>query len=74
MAGEIRELILYRGVQEICAAIGINKNDFIWMVENKGLPAWKVDTANGQTGWRALHTDLLEWVKKMRDENLNTER
>jgi hypothetical protein len=58
---------IYRGVKAISAAAGINRNQFSYYVRELGLPVWRYEKS---TVWMALPEDLVEWIKKIRDENL----
>lgn len=60
-----------RSIKQICMVAGINPKRMLYFVEEKGLPAFKID---GKGDWMALTCDLEEWLKKMRDENLNKHR
>jgi len=60
--------LVYRGAKEIAAAVGINYKQIRHYVDDKGLPAFRIDDAGH---WIALPDDLLRWVKKQRDQCLN---
>jgi hypothetical protein len=62
------EPIVISGAKEIGKAAGVSWQTLPWYVKNKGLPAWRID---GKGPYLALPDDLREWVRKMRDENLN---
>ena len=61
------EKIVVSGTRAIGEAVGINWQKLTWYIENKGLPAWRID---GKGNWMALPEDLRTWAAKMRDENL----
>lgn len=65
---EIDRPIVYRGAREIAAAVGINWKRMKHYVDNKQLPAFQVEDGGL---WLALPEDLLEWVRKQRNEQLN---
>lgn len=56
-----------RGTREISLYVGINYKNFCYFVDNKKLPAFKID---GKGNWIALKTDLVGWVETQRDIHL----
>ena len=67
MAGseDIRPMV-YRGAQEICAAVGVPWKEICYFVAEKKLPAWKID---GKGNWLALPDDLNRWIIQQRNAN-----
>lgn len=57
--------LVYRGVNEIARAVGINPKRFTYYVRELELPAFKVDT-NSKI-WLAFDEDLLCWIKKRKE-------
>jgi hypothetical protein len=53
--------IVYRGVVEISAAVGINRCRFKYYRITLGLPVFKAD--EGSKVWLATHDDLMIWVE-----------
>lgn len=56
-----------KGAAAICAAVGQNRKDIGRLVNEKGLPAFKLD---GKGNWIALPDDLAQWLRKERDRAL----
>jgi hypothetical protein len=63
----VKPCFVYNGAREICAAVGINWKEITYYVENKQLPAFKID---GKGNWLALPSDLEAWVLKQRNESI----
>lgn len=63
--------LVYRGKQEICAAVGISWQNMAYYIEKKDLPVFKID---GCKTWLALPDDLKAWVKVERDKKLKKKR
>lgn len=61
--------VLYRGAEEICQVIKVDRKKIPNLVKNEGLPAWQ--KKNGGV-YYALHEDLLKWARTQRDKYLNT--
>lgn len=57
--------LCYRGAKEICIAIGEDHKKLCTLVEKEGLPAFR---RNGKGTWRALETDLVQWLEIQRDK------
>lgn len=62
--------ICIKGARAICKAVGESPKDILWLVETRGLPAWKRE---GCGGWRALPEDLKRWVKAERTRELSAQ-
>jgi len=63
MAGEI----VVSGARAIGEAVGVNWKVLPVYVQEKGLPAFRID---GKGAWMALPDDLKKWAERMRDENI----
>jgi len=59
--------LVYKGAKAICSAVGVNWKEMTYYVSVKKLPAFKID---GKGAWIARPSDLADWVKTQRDENL----
>jgi hypothetical protein len=59
--------IVYRGSKEICGAVGLNWQYIAEYVERYDFSAFKID---GLKSWFALHEDLEQWTRSMRDIHL----
>jgi len=56
-----------KGAEEICAFIKEDPKQICFLVEQEGLPAWK----RGPNGtWRAISTDLMQWMIQQRNKYL----
>jgi len=58
--------LVYKGSEEICAAVGIPKRQINNYVKNHGLPAFKV----GGKEWLAIPADLKTWIKEQSEKHL----
>lgn len=56
-----------KGAAEICKAVGQNSKEIKRLVDEKGLPAFKVDNRGS---WIALPDDLAKWLRAQRDHAL----
>lgn len=56
-----------KGREAICEVVGENWKNFLRLVEQEGLPAFR-SRPGGQ--WKALPADLLNWLKAQRDRCL----
>ena len=61
------EIIVISGAKAIGAAVGISWQKLPTYVQEKGLPAFRID---GAEAWMALPGDLKAWAERMRDENI----
>ena len=60
--------LVFKGAREICSAVGVDWKKMVFFVEQKGLPAFKID---GKGSWIARPDDLDAWILKQRNENLS---
>lgn len=56
-----------KGAAAICEAVGQSRKDIGRLVNQKGLPAFKLD---GKGNWIALPDDLANWLRAQRDKAL----
>jgi hypothetical protein len=47
--------------EKICEYVGEDRNEFLSLIENYGLPAWRTKP-NGL--WKARRTSLDEWLER----------
>ena len=55
------------GAKAIGAAVGVSWKNLRYFVEEKGLPAFRIDNTGR---WVALPEDLSRWLVQQRDEQL----
>ncbi len=67
MKKPIESIKCLKGAHEICDYIKEDRNKFNELVELEGLPAWK---RNEKGVWRALSTDLDNWLVLQRNKYL----
>ncbi len=60
--------LVYIGAKTIGSAVGVNWKNIRHYIDEKGLPAFRID---GSGPWVALRSDLVSWVEQQRDEQLN---
>ena len=60
-------IVCFKNAEEICDYIKEDVNQLCHLVKCEALPAWK---RNGRGPWRALSTDLDEWMVFQRDKYL----
>jgi len=53
------EMVL-KGREAICEAVNESPKDFLRLVRDEGLPAWR---RNEGDAWRALPEELAEWMR-----------
>lgn len=61
------DVIVIAGAKAIGDAVGVNWKILPQYVQEKGLPAFRID---GKGAWMATPEDLKAWVARMRDENI----
>ncbi len=54
--------VVCRGVQEICAFVGINPRRFAYYRDNLALPVFKTDQESKV--WLATQVDLICWIEE----------